>query len=252
MAFKPFADEGLGYGTGKGRYASDMARNRPSYVESDLSGDAGVAENIYQQQQARAAEKRWGTGPSPMQKLFAAINQDGVQHSNKFEVRVWPPGFAPGVEEIDLRCESVTMPGRTLNSITDSNIFGPTRELVDGVTYAEDVTCSFVADAKFGIRRFFESWQELAFDPNTWEVKYANGPDGKGGYLGHVEIFTLSQSGDRMYGVTLKEAFPKTLSANELNMTSINELQRISVGFSFRYWLTYPAGGVDLDNDAQF
>ena len=175
-------------------------------------------------------------GPSPMEKFIAAINNKGVQHSNKFEIRIetglWGVAFE---EDMVLRCESVSLPGRNLNSITDSNFFGPTREIVDGVTYAEDVTCTFVADGMFDIRRFFEAWQERAFNTTTWEVRYHED------YVGKVHIWLLSNNGIQTFGLTLHEAFPKTISANELNMNSANELQKISVGFSFRYW--EPSGG---------
>ena len=173
---------------------------------------------------------------SPMEKFIASINTLGVQHSNKFEVRIdtgkWGQKFE---EDMVLRCESVSLPGRTLNSITDSNFFGPTREIVDGVTYAEDVTCTFVADRLFDIRRFFEAWQERAFNTTTWEVRYHED------YVGKVHIWLISNNGIQTFGLTLHEAFPKTISANELNMNSANELQKISVGFSFRYW--EPFGG---------
>ena len=174
-----------------------------------------------------------------MQKLLASINNSGVQPSNRFEVRLDPPGDIVGpMEEIILRCESVTMPGRNLSSLSDANIYGPTREIVSGVTYAEDVTCSFLADGNFDIRRFFEAWQELAFNPRTWDVGYHEK------YVGKVKIFTLDRNDLQRYGVTLIEAFPKTLGAHELNMTSTNELQKISVGFSFRYWESYAVGSV--------
>ena len=169
-----------------------------------------------------------------MKDFLASINNEGIQHSNKFEVRIAPgPGAKVAREGIVLRCESVSMPGRTLNSITDANFFGPTREIVDGVTYAEDVTCAFIADGKFEIRKFFEEWQERAFNHTTWEVKYHNE------YAGKVDIWLLDHHNHHSYGVTLHEAFPKTISSNELNMESMNEHQKISIGFSFRYWESY-------------
>ena len=168
--------------------------------------------------------------PSSMEKFIAAISADGVQHSNKFEIRLDPPPGMKGEEDLVLRCESVTMPGRTLNAMTDANIFGPTREIVDGATFAEDVTCTFIADTKFHIRQFFEVWQEKAFNPISWEVRYQEE------YVGKVRIYTLNRDGERQYGVTLHEAYPKNLGAQELNMASANELQKISVSFSYRNW----------------
>ena len=170
------------------------------------------------------------TVTTPMQKFIASIGAGGVQHSNKFEIRLDPPSGMVAEEVIVLRCDSVTMPGRTLNTMTDANIFGPTREIVDGATFAEDVTCTFVADTKFKIRQFFELWQERAFNPFTWEARYHEE------YAGEVRIYTLNSEGEQQYGVKLHEAFPKTLGAQELNMSSVNELQKISVSFSYRNW----------------
>ena len=60
--------------------------------------------------------------------------------------------------EISMRCESVSMPGRNLTTVTDSNIYGPTREIVENVSFAEDVTLTFQASQNLNEREFFESW----------------------------------------------------------------------------------------------
>ena len=65
-------------------------------------------------------------------------------------------------------------PGINLSTIQDSNIYGPTRDIVDGVTYAEEVAMSFAASSDLEERVFFERWQKGSFNPQTWNVGYYN------------------------------------------------------------------------------
>ena len=48
---------------------------------------------------------------------------------------------------ISLRAESVILPGRTLTTSTDSNIYGPDREIVEGVTFADEISIDFQASS---------------------------------------------------------------------------------------------------------
>ena len=152
---------------------------------------------------------------------------------NRFEVMILPPPeIFPDARKVSLRCESLTIPGRNLTTLTDSNIYGPTREIVDGVTYAEDIEMVFQSSGGLDERVFFESWQELTFNPRTWNIGYYND------YIGTVEIYMLDKQDKKRYGIKLWEAFPKTITGTELNQATNNEIVRTSVSFSFRYWET--------------
>jgi hypothetical protein len=157
--------------------------------------------------------------------------ENGYAVPNRFEVIIMSPipNYAKQ-REVSMRCESINLPGRNLNSTTDSNIYGPTREVVDGVTYADDISMSFLASAGLDERVFFEEWQELAFNKQTWNVGYYND------YISTVEIYILDRQDQRQYGIKLIEAFPKTIGATELSQSANNELIKIPVTFSFRYW----------------
>ena len=152
---------------------------------------------------------------------------------NRFEVIITAPmpNYAEQ-REVSLRCETVSIPGRNLNTLTDSNIYGPTREIVDGVTYAEDISMTFQASSGLDERVFFEKWQELAFDPQTWDVGYYND------YVSDIEIYLLDRQDQRRYGVKLIEAFPKTIAGTDLGQSLNNEIIKTTVTFSFRYWET--------------
>ena len=185
--------------------------------------------------------------------LSSFHSDEGYAIPNRFEVLILsPPKRGGGIttnayagsergsdaRAVSLRCESVSLPGRNLNSLTDTNIYGPTREIVDGVTYAEDITMTFQASSGLNERVFFEEWQKQAFDENSWNVGYYND------YVSEVQIYLLDRKDQRRYGLKLIEAFPKTIEATELNQGANNEIIKTSVSFSFRYWETLDANRV--------
>ena len=180
-------------------------------------------------------------------------SDEGYAIPNRFEVLILsPPKRGGGIttnayagsergsdaRAVSLRCESIQLPGRNLNTLTDSNIYGPTREIVDGVTYAEDISMIFQASSGLNERVFFEEWQKQAFDENTWNVGYYND------YVSEVHIYLLDRKDQRRYGLKLMEAFPKTIEGTELNQASNNEIIKTSVSFSFRYWTTLDANRI--------
>ena len=104
--------------------------------------------------------------------------------------------------------------------------------MVEGVTYAEDITLSFKSTSELTERVFFESWQEQAFNDQTWDVGYYND------YVGVVDIYLLDREDKRRYGIRLWEAFPKTINAIELGNDQTNTIIKTDVSMAFRYWDT--------------
>ena len=196
-----------------------------------------------------------GTAYGVLNDLLGALNSDeGYATPNRFEVVLPTPPINPsgnggglfdifesfftslGREadnrSISLRCESVTLPGRTLNTLDDTNIYGPVRQIVDGVTYAEDVTMMFQSSSGLAERAFFEDWQRQAFNDVNWNIKYHKS------YVSTIEIYLLDRKDKRRYGIKLFDALPKTIGAIDLNYASNNEIIKTPVTFSFRYWET--------------
>ena len=162
--------------------------------------------------------------------------ENGYAVPNRFEVIILaPPKMTNYAEQrrVSMRCESINLPGRNLNSGTDTNIYGPTREIVDGVTYADDINMTFQASSGLEERVFFEEWQALAFDERSWNVGYYKDYISEG-----IDIYLMNRQDERKYGIKLMEAFPKTIGAQELSQSANNELIKLAVTFSFRYWTT--------------
>ena len=133
------------------------------------------------------------------------------------------------VRKTGLRCESISFPGRNLDTTPDTNIYGPTREIVNGFSFAE-ITGTFVCSSDMREKLFFETWQRLAFNPQTWSLGYYDD------YVGSIDIHQLDEQDNKRYGVQLVECFPKTIAEQSLGYGQNDTLHRINVTFSYRYW----------------
>ena len=172
-------------------------------------------------------------------------DNNGYAQPNRYEVLILPPAKLGGgnqtnifsgmekqsdTRSISLRAQSVNLPGRNLATSNDTNIYGPQREVVEGVTYAEDIAIDFQSSSQLSERVFFENWQRQAFNEKTWNVGYYND------YVGEIQIYVLDKQDKRRYGLKLWEVFPKTIGGNQLSYGDNDTLMLTNVSFSFRYW----------------
>ena len=172
-------------------------------------------------------------------------DDNGYAQPNRYEILILPPAKLGGgnqtnifsglerqgdTRNISLRAQSVNLPGRNLATSSDTNIYGPEREVVEGVTYAEEISIEFQASSQLSERVFFENWQRQAFNETTWNIGYYND------YIGEIQIFVLDKQDKRRYGIKLWEVFPKTIGPNSLSYDANNTLMLTPVSFSFRYW----------------
>ena len=167
------------------------------------------------------------------------LNNYGVSESNKFEIKINPPYARLGgsslqgvaeLESIALRAESVNLAGRNISTFDDTNIYGPIRQIPDGITYAEDINITFIMNTDARERTYFERWQELVFDHQNWNLRYYSD------YIGSLEIYLLDRQFKRGYGIKCEEVYPKTIGAIDLSHGNANTIGKVTVNFAFRYW----------------
>ena len=164
-------------------------------------------------------------------------SEDGYAVPNRFEVLITrPQASANENREVSMRCESINLPGRNLNTLTDTNIYGPTREVVDGVTYADEITMTFQASSGLEERVFFEEWQTLAFDERTWNVGYYDDYTKQS----KVVVTKLDVSGAPIYKLEYTEVFPKSVTAIELSHATAAAPLKVSATFKYVYTREIP------------
>ena len=175
-------------------------------------------------------------------------NQGGFAKPSKYEIIITPPspdrfnnirnfanrldtlgGLSETLRQTSLACESISFPGRNIDTSPDTNIYGPVREIATGFSYAE-ISSTFRCSSDMREKRYFESWQRLSYDNITWSMQYYEN------YIGAVQIFQLDEEDNIMYGVELVEAFPKTIGAQTLDYSVTDQIHKLPVTFSYRWW----------------
>ena len=189
--------------------------------------------------------------------LISSIKNDGVVRTNQFEVRLnFPRGvneenFQPVMsrEELILRAQTVFIPGTNFSTVEDVNIYGPNRNVVSGITYANNVDVTFLLDNALKVRQTFDAWQRLAYNENTWNLNYYSE------YTGSIEIYSMTNDSTRgatnkmggpagrsgggtdvpAFGLKCWEAYPVTISQVDYDSSANNQLGQITISFGFRY-----------------
>ena len=182
----------------------------------------------------------------------------GPARSNLFQVQLPQIPFTNmSMRDINLVCRDVNLPGRQIASM-DRTVGGLTSKIAYG-QMSEDISLTFLVTNDYGIRKYFEAWQELAVNPNTLEVGY------KEDYAKEVRIIQMAKTGLRdidesfstnifnidftldvnidlpeekpIYEVNLINAYPTTMNAINLN-NDANGLVELNVQLSYDRWLS--------------
>ena len=186
-----------------------------------------------------------GTAYAILNEIFGVFRgKGGFSRPSRYEVILVPPAgtnsnlFSSQMQEFrgddtitqtSLACESISFPGRNIDTTEDTNIYGPVRNIATGFSYA-DITATFRFSRDMREKRYFETWQKLSYNPATWSMQYYED------YVGAVQIFQLDDNDERTYGVELIEAFPKTIEAQQLDYSSTDQINKLNVTFSYRWW----------------
>ena len=151
----------------------------------------------------------------------------------QYEVMITSPGSTPELDKkISLRCDSIDLPGRSLNTSPDSNMYGIAPEIVDGITCGGTLSMSFQSSADLTERVYFENWQELAWNRTTWNVGYYDQ------YIKEMQIYILDKNGNRRYGIKMFECFPKEIGPSSLSYGTSGEIIKIPIIMQYKYWET--------------
>jgi hypothetical protein len=178
-------------------------------------------------------------------------NDGGGALASRFEVVLHPPagmrklggGGSPNVysqqmgemqgdgsvRKTSLRISQIGFPARTLDTTPDNNIYGPIRNIATGYSYgtlASVIQCS----TNMVEKNFIDTWQRLAYDPQTWSMGYYND------YVGSMDIYLLDRDETKKYGVQLVECYPSSMGEQGLDYTQAGSVMTLSVTWTYRYW----------------
>jgi|ETNmetMinimDraft_24_1059892.scaffolds.fasta_scaffold24154_2 hypothetical protein len=157
----------------------------------------------------------------------------GLSRPNRFSISI--PEFTlfnlseglynPDTRDIDIMCESAQMPGRQI--LTSD--YQPTRHAEKKPNgYAnEDVNLIFNLTNDYYIRDLFNKWTNFIIDRKTYAAGFRDD------YSTTVYINQLDGNFKEVYSVKLNKAYPVTVQSIDLNHTSTDAIQKLSVSLTY-------------------
>ena len=175
--------------------------------------------------------------------LSLFLNKDGFSKSARYEVVIGLPKAATSTagellntetaRKVSYHAETIAFPGRNLEIKEDLSTYGPTREVVSGSSY-EDLSATFYVATDHREKKFFSEWQNSAHSNEDFNARYYYD------YVGSVDIYQLDEEDRRRLGISLMEAFPKTIGAIDMGYANANQINKMSVSFSYSFWEIIP------------
>tara|TARA_Y100000004_G_scaffold190997_1_gene249052 strand:+ start:613 stop:1296 length:684 start_codon:yes stop_codon:yes gene_type:complete len=188
--------------------------------------------------------------PSTIEDFKATINKRrGLANQNRFAVIMQPPsaslldfdlqsigasllsgtfslgGLVNDPRDIALLCESCSLPGRNIESRDYQNVRQNLKKPTGIVI--EPITFSFHLTNDMYMKKMFDKWTDIVFNRDSYTANY------KSTYCTDVIIQQLNKENIPVYGVKLKNAWPENVAAVDLNNTSENTTQRITVTMNY-------------------
>lgn len=166
----------------------------------------------------------------------ASIANTGIARSNRFEAEILFPApvessFTGSGRATSIRVESLTLPGRNISTVTNDTIYGPTHELAAGLTYADEITFTFLLSSDLNEKRRFDSWQNWIYSQKSFNMNFYEE------YISTINIYQLNESNERVYGCQIREVFPKSVNPIEYSNETTNAVLKLQVAFAFREWV---------------
>ena len=142
---------------------------------------------------------------------LATMMKGGQARPNRFECIInFPATIQANMvsqlpRDFTFRINSVSFPGKNIRTTTDENIYGPSYEVAQGLTYGEEISIEFYLRNTHEERWVFNSWQDYIVAPDSYNVEYYKN------YVADIEVYQLDEQNNRTAGIKIKNCFPKTL-----------------------------------------
>ena len=171
--------------------------------------------------------------------FLSRIKRAGFSQPNRYKVFIDPPNLQGGStgqavlnsdrqRQLSLMCQTASLPGINL-ATTEAYIYGPPYNIPYNQVY-DDVTLVFLVDAQMNEKQIFDNWANSIINPETKDANFYKE------YVTDITIEQLDRNENPVYSVKLIEAYPTVVNELGLDSGSTDEIHRLAVTFSYRYW----------------
>ena len=166
--------------------------------------------------------------------FVSAIKQKSLARQNRFTVSI-----SKSTDNlVELFCEQAVLPSLSFSS-QPTRTYGEQREVIYDRNF-ESVSLTFLVDRQMKVKDYFDNWTNEIIDPYTRLVGYYDD------YVRDITIITQDTKDNNTYIAVLREAYPKTISAVQLDHNS-KDVMKLQVTFNYKYHINNQL--VSPDND---
>lgn len=139
--------------------------------------------------------------------------------------------FLDDPRDIGILCETVTMPGSSLNTY-DYSLMAHSQKMVSGFTNSE-FSIGFIVTNDFFIPRMFKGWETSIIDRYSNRIKY------KDSYTRDIYVVCYDDNNIPTYVLKIMKAFPIQQSEMTFDENDMNNYQKYTVTFSYEDFMEY-------------
>ena len=137
--------------------------------------------------------------------------------------------------QVNIMCDTVTMPGVDLQTQEIQYGSEPTRNHVTSHGFAGNIVATFYADKYLRERQFFELWQKHVVGTVSHKANYYDN------YVGKMHIYQLGADSevDRdmpTYAIEAIDVYPEKIAQVDYSYAASNQIQKITIEFSYKQW----------------
>lgn len=183
-----------------------------------------------------------GFSPSTIEAMMQSIRSQGLVFPNRFEVILYPPPVLTNafsvfsMQTMTIRCDSVTIPGRSFNTVP-YRIYGPARNMPVEITYSGEMNLTYILSADLRERQVFEYWMSAISNPDDYKFEYYSS------YVTTAQINVIDRSERIVHTALVEEVYPKTLGDLQMGYERDNEVLKQDITLSFRKYTPDYSGG---------
>jgi hypothetical protein len=192
----------------------------------------------------------------------AVNNSGGLAKASRFMAyfRAYPKGISDSkqAQNLSFMCESASIPGIAYQ--TDdirASGYGNIEKRPYATIY-QDVTLNFFCDNDGAVISFMHKWLQSVFNFNKNSSQDSTTNNGLGpytfaypkDYFGIIELVQYGETEEKIFSVSLQEAYPINIGEITVDWNSQDTLTKIPVTFTYTYWTseTLDQGTINPDS----
>jgi hypothetical protein len=173
-----------------------------------------------------------------IERFIAEVKANSLARTNRFAVLFDPPA---GVSSSDLNsillfCDTIQLPGLNYSTV-QNRTFGEFREVPYEKLF-EAINMTFYVDCNMKVKTLFDNWVNVIQHPETRAFNYYSQ------YISDMTIEVQDTLDNTRYEVKLRECYPKTISAIQLDNAN-KDLMKLNVTMQYKFWLATPKAVLD-------